>query len=169
MKKWFCLAAVLPLFAAAQDTCALKKTKDPFTNVNKLSTGFKNFSGSAGPVSISADASPTEIDFFIWLKKEGKCFDLESTAEMIWEGERSRATFRNAGSINCEGAFHFTFKNTPTPNSWVRKMMAKKVATIKLTGNGGAETLLTLTEEQKVMFQRMAVCIANEGSVMNKK
>lgn len=169
MKYWFCFLLLLPFAAFAQDTCGLKKLKDPFTNVNKLSTGFKNFGGSAGPISISVDATPTEIDFFIWLKKEGKCFDLESTAEMIWEGERSRATFRNAGSINCEGAFHFTFKNTPTPNSWIRKMMAKKIATIKLTGNGGAETLITLTEEQKLMFQRMAVCIANEGKELAKK
>jgi hypothetical protein len=168
MKIWFCLL-LLPFGAFSQDTCGLKKTKDPFTNQNKLSTGFKNFTGTAGPVSISADATSTEIDFFIWVKKEGKCFDLESTAQVIWEGEKSKATFRNTGSINCEGAFHFNFKNTPVPNSWLRKMIAKKVATIKLTGNNNAETLITLTEEQKQLFQRMALCIANEGKELAKK
>lgn len=169
MKKLSLLLILTPFFSNAQDTCGLKKSKDPFTHVDKLSTGFKSFSGTAGNVSISADATPTEIDFFIWLKGEGKCFDLESTAQMIWEGERSKATFRNSGSINCDGAFHFNFKNTPTPNSWLRKMIAKKIATIKLIGNNNKETVITLTEEQKEVFQRMATCIANEGKGLSKK
>lgn len=170
MKNAFCLLLLLPLFSIAQqDTCGLKKSKDPFTHVDKLSTGFKPFGSGAVPVSISADATPTDIDFFVWVKKDGTCFDLESEAFMVWEGERSKATFHNTGSINCEGAFHFGFKNTPTPNSWLRKMMAKKIASIKLTGNGGKETLITLTEEQKAVFQRMAICIANEGAALLKK
>jgi hypothetical protein len=169
MKHWIVLLFFFPFASFAQDTCGLKKTKDPFTNQVKLSTGFKSFGGSAGPVSISADATPTEIDFFIWLKTEGKCFELESTAQVVWEGERSKATFRNAGSMNCEGAFHFNFKNTATANSWLRKMMAKKIATIKLTGNNDVETIITLTEEQKETFQRMAICIANEGKLLIKK
>lgn len=169
MKNWLCILFLLPFASFAQDTCGLKKTKDPFTNQTKLTTGFKNFGGSAGAISISADATPTDIDFFIWIKNGGKCFDLESTAQVVWEGERSRATFKNSGSMNCEGAFHFSFKNTPTPNSWIRKMMAKKLATIKLTGNNNTETTITLTEEQKTLFQRMATCIANEGKELGKK
>ena len=168
MKKGLFLLLLFPFASFAQDTCGLKKTKDPFTNLEKLSTGFKNFSGTAGTVSISADATPTEIDFFIWLKSPGKCFDLESTAAFTWEGERSKATFRNSGSINCEGAFHFVFKNTATPTSWLRKLMTKKIATIKLTGNNNQETTITLTEEQKDLLQRMAVCIANEGKTLRK-
>jgi hypothetical protein len=169
MKNWLILLFLIPFASNAQDTCGLKQTKDPFTNVSKLTTGFKTFNGSVGSVAISADASPTDIDFFIWVKGEPKCFDLESTAYMIWEGERSKATFRNTGSMNCEGAFHFSFKNTPTPNSWLRKMIAKRVATIKLTGNNGTETLITLTDEQKDLFQRMASCITNEGKQLIKK
>lgn len=168
MKNCLLLLLFLPFASFAQDTCGLKRTKDPFTHLDKLSTGFKNFSGSAGSVSISADATPTEIDFFIWLKAEGKCFDLDSEVVMTWEGERSKATFRNSGSINCEGAFHFVFKNTATPTSWLRKMMAKRIATIKLTGTNNQETTITLTEEQKNLFQRMAVCIANEGKGLRK-
>ena len=169
MKNCLFVLLLFPFASFAQDTCGLKKSKDPFTNHTKLSTGFKDFGSGAGPISISADATPAEIDFFIWIKNGNKCFDLESTAQMIWEGERSKATFKNAGSMNCEGAFHFNFKNTPTPNSWLRKMIAKKIATIKLTGNNNVETTITLTEEQKTMFQRMATCIANEGKELNKK
>ena len=169
MKKWLVIFLLFPVASFAQDTCGLKKAKDPFTNVTKLTTGFKSFTSNAGNVSISADATPTEIDFFIWVKADGKCFDLESTAFMVWEGKRSKATFHNSGSMNCEGAFHFNFKNTATPNSWLRKMMAKKVATIKLTGNNNVETTITLTEEQKVVFQRMVTCIVNEGQALRPK
>ena len=162
MKNFVFALALLPFSSFAQDTCGLKKSKDPFTNVTKLSTGFKNFSSKETSLSISADATPAEIDFFLWIKDNGKCFDPESTAQVIWEGERSRTTLRNTGSMNCEGAFHFSFKNTATTSSWLKKMVTKKIATIKLT-NGKIETLITLNEEQKVLFQKMATCIANEG------
>ena len=42
-------------------------------------------------------------------------------------------------------------------------MIAKKIATIKLTGNNNVETIITLSEEEKNVFQRMATCIVNEG------
>ncbi len=169
MKSLFVALLAAPLFSFAQDTCGLKKSKDPFTNVVKLSTGFKKFDGSGVTVSISADATPTEIDFFIWLKDNGKCFDPESTAQVIWEGERSRATLRAAGSMNCEGAFHFVFKNLPSTPSWLNKMTTKRVATIKLTGTNNAETLITFNEEQKQLFQKMATCIATEGKALIKQ
>ena len=162
MKNLIFLLFFFPLASNAQDTCGLKKTKDPFTNVTKLSTGFKNFDGNGLTVSISADATPTEIDFFIWVKNDGKCFDGESTAYLVWEGERSRTTLRNGGSMNCDGAFHFNFKNTASTPSWLNKMVTKRLATIKLT-NDKIETLITLNEEQKVLFQKMATCIAAEA------
>ncbi|MDQ6610238.1 MAG: hypothetical protein M3Y85_10500, partial [Bacteroidota bacterium] len=117
----------------------------------------------------SADATPTEIDFFIWIKNDNKCFDLESTAQVIWEGERSKATFRNTGSMNCDGAFHFNFKNLPNTNAWLKKLSAKKVATIKLTGNNNVETIITLNEEQKIILQNMATCITAEGKTLLKQ
>jgi hypothetical protein len=162
MKNLIFALFLIPFASFAQDTCGLKKTKDPFTNVTKLSTGFKNFNGNGVTLSISADATPSEIDFFLWVKDAGKCFDPESTAQIIWEGERSRTTLRNSGSMNCEGAFHFIFKNGATTASWLKKMATKKLATIKLT-NGKIDTLITLSEDQKVLFQKMAACIANEG------
>jgi hypothetical protein len=168
MKIWIVLFFLFPLASFAQDTCGLKKTKDPFTNLTKLSTGFKKFDGNGVTVSISADATPTEIDFFIWIKNEGKCFDMESTVQMIWEGERQKANFRNAGSMNCDGAFHFVFKNTPTTNSWLNRIATKKLATIKLI-NDKTETLITLNEEQKAMIQKMAACIVAEGKGLINK
>ncbi len=153
---------MLPLNSVAQDTCGLKKSTDQFTHVAKLSTGFKSFDGGGLSVSISADATPTEIDFFIWVKNDSKCFDSESEALVVFEGERSKSTFRNSGSMNCEGAFHFIFKNLATTPSWLNRMSTKRINSIKLI-NGKIETVITFTEEQKVLFQKMARCIATEG------
>ena len=168
MKKLVVLLFLLPTFLFAQE-CQLKKTVDPFTHETKLSTGFQTFNGKGQMVSISADANAKEIDFFVWVKGEGKCFDTESTANVIFDGERTRANFRNSGSMNCDGAFHFIFKNTPTTQSWLNRMINKKVATIKLTGAGGKEYMIALSEEQKTLLQNMAACIATEAKTLLKQ
>ena len=168
MKKTLFIFLLLPLFSLAQD-CKLKKTVDPFTHETKLSTGFQNFTGNGLTVSITADATPKEIDFFVWIKGEGKCFDAESTANVIFEGERTKGIFRNSGSMNCDGAFHFIFKNLPTNPSWLNRLVTKRVASIRLTGTDGKEMVITLNEDQKALLQNMAVCMATEGKTLIPK
>ena len=165
MKNSLLVLLLFPLFSFAQD-CKLKKTVDPFTHETKLSTGFQNFTGNGLTISISADATPKEIDFFIWIKGDNKCFDAESVANVTFEGERSRTILRNAGSMNCDGAFHFVFKNTPTTASWLNRMTTKKIATIKLTGTDKKEMVISFSEEQKTLFQSMANCMATEGKTL---
>jgi hypothetical protein len=168
MKNALLFFSLFPLFSIAQD-CTLKKTVDPFTHETKLSTGFQNFTGNGLTVSISADATPKEVDFFIWIKGDNKCFDSESVANMTFEGERARTMLHNAGSMNCDGAFHFVFKNTPTTASWLNRMATKKVATIKLTGTDKKEMVIAFSEEQKALFQTMANCMATEGKTIIAK
>lgn len=168
MKKLITLFFLFPFFSFAQD-CTLKKSVDPFTHQTKLSTGFQNFTNNGQTVAISADATEKEIDFFVWFKGDGKCFDTESTANVIFEGERTKAIFRNSGSMNCDGAFHFIFKNTPTTQSWLNRLINKKVASIKFTGSHGKETVLTLTTDQKAVLQNMATCIAAEAKTLLAK
>jgi hypothetical protein len=165
MKKILVALFFLPMLSKAQD-CTLRKTEDPFTHETKLSTGFQNFTGNGHTVSISADANPREIDIFIWVKGEGKCFDSESTANVIFEGERTKALMRNGGSMNCDGAFHLVFKNTKTTASWLNRLVTKKVSTIKLTGSDKKEISIILTEDQKTLLQNMAACVATEGKAL---
>lgn len=165
MKNALFLFLLFPFYSFAQE-CKLKKSVDPFTHETKLSTGFQNFSGNGLNVSISADATAKEIDFFVWIKGDNKCFDTESVANVTFEGERSRTILRNGGSMNCEGAFHFIFKNTPTTASWLNRMATKKVATIKLTGSDKKEMVITLSDEQKTLFLNMAACMATDGKTL---
>lgn len=165
MKNWFFLLLLLPAFSFAQD-CKLKKNVDPFTHEVKLSTGFQNFTGNGVTASISADATAKEIDFFVWIKGDNKCFDAESVANVVFDGERSRTMLRNAGSMNCEGAFHFVFKNTAMTASWLNRMATKKIANIKLVASDRKEIVLKFSEEQKDLFQSMANCMATEGKTL---
>ncbi len=168
MKNCIFLFLLFPLFSVAQE-CKLKKTVDPFTHETKLSTGFQNFTGNGLTVSISADATPKEIDMFIWIKGDNKCFDTESTANVLFDGERAKANFRNGGSMNCDGAFHFIFKNTPNTNSQLNRLTTKKVTSIKLVGSDKKEMVIALNDEQKTLFQNMAVCMATEGKTLIPK
>ncbi|WP_121355429.1 hypothetical protein [Flavisolibacter nicotianae] len=165
MKNCFLLLFLLPLFSLAQD-CKLKKSVDPFTHETKLSTGFQNFTNNGLTVSISADATAKEIDFFIWIKGDNKCFDAESVANVTFEGERSKTILRNAGSMNCDGAFHFVFKNSASTPTWLTRMATKKLATIKLVGTDKKEMVIAFSDEQKVLFQSMAACMTTEGKTL---
>ena len=53
----------LPMMAAAQDSCHLKRETDPFTHQVKVSTGFVPFTVSGAKLNISIDATATDIDF----------------------------------------------------------------------------------------------------------
>jgi len=165
MKNCLLVLFLLPLFSRAQD-CKLKKSVDPFTHETKLSTGFQNFTGNGLTVSISADATAKDIDFFIWMKGDNKCFDAESVANVLFEGERSKTILHNAGSMNCDGAFHFVFKNSASTPTWLTRMATKKVATIKLVGTDKKELMISFSDEQKALFQSMAACMITEGKTL---
>lgn len=162
MLRFTLLIALFPLAASAQN-CDLKSSVDPFTHEKKLSTGFINFNRGSINYSVSVDATPGLVDFFIWMKGKGYCFDADSYAEIMFEGERSKLRLKNTGSMNCEGAFHFSFRNTATPHYQLNKLASKPVASINLVGPNKSETFITLTEEQQKEFQAAAACVAQRA------
>ncbi len=169
--KTFLIAAsvVLPFFVAAQDTCGLKKTTDPFTHVTKVSTGFVPFTVNGVQLSISVDATPTEIDFFIWFNRDQKCFDDASTIQINFEGDKLKQNYRNTGSMNCEGAFHFTFRNTANTPPNLQRLSDRRINSFVVTGTGKTVTTITLSEEQKEKLKKMASCVATEAKNLLKK
>lgn len=168
MKNIIAILFLLPLVSRAQDSCQLKKETDPFTHVVKLTTGFLPFNSNGMQISISADATSTDIDFFIWIRNDPKCFDDQSTAQINYEGDRLKASFKNSGSMNCEGAFHFSFRNTPTTPGNLERLTVKKLSSIKLNGPNKTVTEIVFSEEQKQTFQRMAACVASQARTLIK-
>ncbi|MFL5740955.1 MAG: hypothetical protein ACJ75B_12105 [Flavisolibacter sp.] len=168
MKNILTLLILLPLFSAAQDTCHLRKETDPFTHQVRISTGFVPFVSDGLKVSISVDATATDVDFFIWITSDPKCFDEASTIQINYEGDRLKANFKNSGDMNCEGAFHFSFRNTTATASNLERLTSRKISSIRLA-NGKVLTDISFTDQQKQIFMRMARCVVTEAKSLIKQ
>ena len=165
MKYLFIAVLLLPLFSFGQ-SCQLKKETNSFTHETRLTTGFMPFNTTL----LSVDANSTEIDFFFSVNSAGdaKCFDENSTAVITFENNRTKLTLRNSGSMNCEGLFHFSFRNGTATASQLQRLGAQKVSTITFNGNNKSITVITLSEDQKQLFMDLANCIAKEAPTLKK-
>jgi hypothetical protein len=163
MKKIFLVFLLLPLRNLAQD-CKLIRETDPFTKEVKLSTGFIQLEGG----SVTFDADSKEIDFLFSIEGSDKCYDNNSTAYIFFENSKSKATNRNGGSMNCEGLFHFIFRNSTTNTSLLQRMTTTKITHIIFTGNNKKETTVTLGEPEQKIVMEMAACLVKEAKTLIK-
>ncbi len=168
MKSFIIALTILPLATFAQN-CKLTKTTDPFTHETKLSTGFIPFDNGNLNLSISIDATANDVDFFFWLTSGTNCFDDQSTAQIIYDGERMKANFRNNGSMNCEGAFHLNFRNLATTPSALDRIATKKIKNIHLAGANKTIVDIALTEDQKQKLMELASCVIKEAKTLIKQ
>jgi hypothetical protein len=163
MKKIVALAFLLPLFSTAQDTaatrCRLIREKDPFTKETRLSTGFIKLDGG----SVTIDADSKEIDVLFTIDGADKCFDNSSIAAVFLEGVKTKMSSRNGGTMNCEGLFHFIFKNTATVPTLLQKIMTQRIDHILFTGNNKKESTITIKEEDRDKLMALATCLVNEA------
>ena len=166
MKCFFTLLLSIPLFALAQN-CKLNKVIDQFSREPKLTTGLIPLSTA----SLSINATSTDIDFFFAVTNasSAKCFDDASTASLTFDGTRSKANFKNTGTMNCDGYFHFTFKNTATTAYALQRLTTQKVNTITLNGSNKGVLVITLSDDQKQVLMDAATCIANEAKTLIKQ
>lgn len=170
MKTLFLLAlSMLATSLAAQD-CKLKKTTDPYTKLTKISSGFKRFGQGSTSFLLSVDATAAEIDLFFSVPgpAESQCFDNNSPAVFTYEGGRIKYNAKNSGSVNCEGLFHVTFKNTATTPGALNNLAIKKLQSIKLTNKATTATEVTLTPEEQEKFMRLVSCVAAEAKTLLK-
>lgn len=150
--------------ASSQD-CAIQKETDPYTKEIKLTTGFLKLRNA----SLSVQSDSREIDFFFVLTGNDKCFTDASTASVFFEGTRVKTNIRNGGSMNCDGYFHFIFKNQATIPSALQKLASQKVTSILFTGNDKKETQLTLSPEQQDALMHIVSCIITEAKTLQPK
>ena len=156
MKYCLILAMLMPILSWAQN-CNVKTTRDPYTKEMKVSTGFFSLNAARG----SIEATKSDIDFMFAL--EGKCFDEASNAAVFFEGSRLRTNFKNTGTMNCDGLFHFTFRNTnPSPTA-LQNLGSKKITSIRFKDNSGKETGVTFTPEQQQQFMDLVNCVMSEA------
>lgn len=164
MRFFLSILLMLPLISLAQD-CMLTRETDPFTKETKISTGFFALDGG----SITIDATSTEIDFLFSIEGADRCFDNNSTAAIFFEGPKLiKFNTRNGGSMNCEGLFHFIFKNTATPNTLLNRIMTQKIHHILFTGNNKKEVTITLTPNDQQALVALVTCLVNEAKTLIK-
>jgi hypothetical protein len=168
MKYMLALLFSFPIFAGAQDTarldCKLSREIDPYTKETRLSSGFISLQGGA---SVTIDADSKEIDFFFVVPD--KCFADASTVFIFFEGNKAKTTYRNSGSVNCDGNFHFVYRNQTLPNTVLKKLATQKVAHFIFTGTDGKATTVALLPAQQDMLMQMTACMIDQSQTLIKK
>jgi hypothetical protein len=164
MKYLYLIFLLLPVCLAAQQECKLKKTTDPYTKEAKLSTGLITMKGAG--LSIEADSK--EIDFFFTMDGNEKCFNDASTAVVTYDSTRVKGTYRNSGSVNCDGFFHIIFKNTAGGNSLMQRLITQKITSIQFTGSNKSQIVLTLSPEEQQKIRIMGDCLVKEAKALIK-
>jgi len=168
MKKLIAAILFFPLFSIAQD-CDLKDEKDQYNQDPRLTTGFKEFVKGPEEFIFSVTADKTDVDLFFSLSKSnGICFDDYSRATIVFEGGKQRASFRNGGTTNCKGNFHFVFKNQESLPANLTNLTLKKIQSIQLTGNNEKKVELKPSSEEQELLKQMITCVVNELENLRK-
>jgi hypothetical protein len=113
--------------------------------------------------SLTIQATAKEIDFFFTLSGEGKCFDYESVVNVIFEGGKVKTNYKSSGTVNCDGYFHFSFRNGATTSALLDRIATKKIISMKFIGTLKKETEIELTPEQQQAIMKYTTCIINES------
>jgi hypothetical protein len=159
MKYLFLLFTVIAFSASAQD-CPLIRDVDPYTKKTRISTGFITLPD--GKLNIESDGK--EIDLFFIVN--GKCFADGSNVYVYFDSVRARMTYRNTGSMNCDGYVHIRFRNQANPNTQLKRFSTHEVTQIIFVDADKKEKIMTLTEEQQQLLKRLATCLIDESIKM---
>jgi hypothetical protein len=160
--RYILIASLLfPFLSMAQD-CKLDKEVDPYTKEIKISTRFIPLDGG----SVTIDATRAEIDFLFSIDGVDRCFDNNSTAMVFFEGTKFKLSSRNGGTMNCNGLFHFIFRNTASLPSMLTKMTTQKVNHIVFKGSNNKESTVNLSPADQQLFMTLAACLVNESKTL---
>jgi hypothetical protein len=167
MKGIIAIFLLSPLFIYAQDStsavCKLIRETDPYTKEVRLSSGFMSLQGA----TLNIDADSKEIDFFFVI--DNKCYEDESTVFIFFEGNKAKTTYRNTGSMNCDGYFHFVFRNALSTPSVLQKLATQPVAHFIFTGSDKKAVTVDLLPDQQKTLMNVTACMIAEAKTLIKK
>ena len=157
-------AIILTSLSISAQECKLNRSTDPYTKETRLSTGFIQLEGG----SLTIDADSRELDFLFSIEGTDRCYDNNSTAYIYFVGSKSKGSNRNGGSMNCEGLFHFIYKNAAGNVSFVQRMLTQKISHIVFVGNNKKEATITLGEKEQQIVMDLANCLVKEAKTLLK-
>ena len=74
-----------------------------------------------------------------------------------------KSNFRNGGTMNCNGLFHLTFRNTNPAQSNLQNLASRKISAIRIKDNTNKETGIEFNEEQQAMLTQQINCVMQEA------
>lgn len=160
MKYLLFLFIGLPFFIYAQD-CTLKNEKDRFNQDPRLTTGFVSLGGGNDKFLLSVSADKKEVDYFFALDNSTMCFDDYSRVIVTFD-TKQKANFKNGGTTNCKGYFHFIFPNQQNLNANLTNLGEKKIATIQFTSTDQTKKIITLRPQDQEEIIKLTNCVLAE-------
>ena len=160
MKHLLFLFILAPCFINAQD-CTLKNEKDRFNQDPRLTTGFISLGAGNDKFQLSISADKKEIDYFFALDNSPMCFN-DISRVMVTFVTKQKGNFKNGGTTNCKGYFHFIFPNQQNLNPNLTNLSQKKIATIQFTDTDNKKKILTLRPEDQDTIMKLTACVLNE-------
>lgn len=161
MKYLALLIFIVPVFVNAQDSCVLKNEKDRFNQDPRLTTGFISLGGGNDKFLLSISADKREIDYFFALDKSAMCFNDFSRVIVAYD-TKQKGNFKNGGTTNCKGYFHFIFPNQEKLNANLVNLSQKKIATIQFTDTGDNKKIITLRPEDQETIIKLTKCVIDQ-------
>lgn len=160
MKQLALLFLLFPFLANAQD-CSLKNERDRFNQDPKLTTGFVSLGAGNDKFLLSVSADKKEVDYFFALDGSAMCFNDVSRVLVTFE-TKQKGNFKNGGTTNCKGYFHFVFPNQQNLNANLTNLSLKKIATIQFTDTGNNKKIITLRPEDQETIMKLTACVLAE-------
>lgn len=151
----FCLFVVG--VAHAQE-CKLIREQDLYTKQLHISSGFIDLNGA----SVTVDADKKEIDI-LFSFKTNRCFDDQCTATIYFAGTKSKLLLRNAGTMNCEGLYHFIFRNGTTINYQLKKLATMPISQLVFTDRDQKQIPVLVDEKMQLLFMKAVQCVSEEA------
>jgi hypothetical protein len=75
---------------------------------------------------------------------------------------KQRGSFKNGGTTNCKGYFHFVFPNQPNLNANLVNLSQKKIATLQFTDNAENKKIITLRPQDQETIIRLTKCVLDQ-------
>ena len=161
MKYLALLIFFVPFFSNAQDSCILKNEKDRFNQDPRLTTGFISLGAGNDKFLLSISADKKEVDYFFALDKSTMCFNDYSRVIVTYDNKQ-KGNFKNGGTTNCKGYFHFVFPNQQNLNGNLTNLSLKKIVNFQFTDNSNNKKIITLRPEDQETIKRLTACVIDQ-------
>lgn len=161
MKLLLVFFFLIPYVISAQDSCILKNEKDRFNQDPKLTTGFISFGAGNDKFLLSISADKKEVDYFFALDNSVMCFNDYSRVVVTFD-TKQKGNFKNGGTTNCKGYFHFIFPNQQNLNGNLTNLSLKKIASLQFTDTGNNKKVITLRPEDQEKIRNLTVCVIDQ-------